>query len=95
MREYELILVLNPQMDQTQVDSTVERIHRLVTDGGGEITNRNDWGVRRMAYPINHLRDGNYVVTQFQLDPSKANEVRDGLRLSEEVLRHLIVKIEK
>ena len=95
MREYELVLVLDPKMDLEQVNSAVERIHRVVTQNGGEITKRDDWGIRRLAYPIKHLKEGTYIVTQFQLDPSKAYEVRDNLRISEEVLRHLLVKVEE
>ena len=94
MQDYELVVILSPQMDQEQVDAAVERIHRVVTQNGGEVTKRDDWGVRRLAYPIKHSGEGNYVVTQFRLDPSKTEEVRDTLRLAEEVLRHLMVKVE-
>ena len=94
MQDYELVVILNPQMVQEQVDSAVERIHRVVTQNGGEITKRDDWGIRKLAYPIKHSREGNYVVTQFKLDPLKTDELRDTLRLAEEVIRHLIVKVE-
>ena len=94
MRDYELVVVLNPQMDPIQVNATVDRLQRLVAQGGGEITKRDDWGIRRLAYPIHHFREGNYIVAQLKLDPSKTDEIREHLRLSEEVLRHLMVKVE-
>ena len=93
MRDYELVVILNPQMDPQQVDAAVERIQRLVAQQGGEVTARRDWGKRRLAYSINHLREGTYVIAQVKLDPAKTAEVREGLRLSEEVLRHMMVKV--
>ncbi len=95
MHDYELMVILNPQMDPDQVKAAVERIQRSVTQRGGEVTHQQEWGAhRRLAYPINHFREGNYILTRFRLDPAKAQEVRETLRLSEEVLRHLLVKIE-
>lgn len=94
MREYELVLVIDPEIEDEQVSATVDRMKQLVTSRGGEVTNVNPWGKRRLSYPIKSRTEGNYVVTHFRIDPSQAAELEAALRLSEEVLRHLLVRTE-
>ena len=66
-----------------------------VTERGGSISNQETWGVRRLAYPIQRLQEGNYLLTQFVLDPAQVLELDRTLVASEDVLRHLVIKIDK
>ena len=59
---------------------------------GGEVVDVNHWGRRRLAYPINRHFEGNYVVSQIKLDPAEVPGLEGSLRISEEVIRHMIVK---
>ena len=92
MRDYELVVILNPEITDDSVPASIERLQGSITGRGGEVVEVNHWGRRRLAYPIKHRLEGNYVVTQLRLDPSQVNGLENGLRISEEVLRHLIVK---
>ncbi len=92
MREYELVAVIRP--DVPEENAVVERIQQLISSRGGEVTNLERWGKRRLAYPIKHYLEGYYVVTQFRLEPQQVADVDSGLKLSEELLRHLVVNRE-
>lgn len=95
MRDYELVLILHPRLDNEQAREVVERIHRSITGRGGTITEQQAWGIRRLAYPIQHLNEGNYFLTRFRLDASRAREVEGEIRLREEVIRHLLVRLDE
>ncbi len=92
MRDYELILVISPEADEEQTTTTVERVSHFITEHGGSVSNQEQWGVRRLAYPIQDFREGNYVLTQFVLDPASAPELEASITASTEILRHLLVK---
>jgi small subunit ribosomal protein S6 len=94
LREYELVMVLDPEMEDEQTSATIDRIRQFVSSRGGEVTDVNTWGKRRLSYPIKSRNEGNYIVTHFRIEPSQTAELEATLRLSEEVLRHLLVKTE-
>ena len=95
MRDYELTVVFSPQMAEEDLTTAVERLSQLITQKGGGISEVNRWGRRKLAYPIKHFREGNYVVTQFKLQPNLATELEVNLKSSEEILRYLLVRLEK
>jgi small subunit ribosomal protein S6 len=91
LREYELIVVLNPEIGDDVVAESIEKVQQTVTSRGGEIVETKPWGRRRLAYPIKRFMEGNYVENQIRLDPAQVSGVEATLRISEEVIRHLIV----
>ena len=95
MREYELMFVLTPDLQEDGVTTATERVTSLITNRGGEITKTDTWGRRRMAYPIRHHLDGYYTVLRFRLDANVTDELDRNLRLTEPVMRHLIVRAEE
>lgn len=95
LREYELVVILSPEIGDEAVTESIERVHRGVKARGGEVVDVNHWGRRRLAYPIKRHLEGNYVVSQIRLDPALVPELENGLRISEEVIRHMIVKAEE
>lgn len=89
-RDYELGFILTPEVNEEQTRTIQERIEQIVTTHGGQVTRVNQWGRRRLAYPIEHHRDGFYVFVDMILTPESVSELDRTLKVSEEVLRHLI-----
>ena len=96
MRKYELVVILSPQVADEEIDGAVERlIRRPIEDRGGELQEIDLWGRRKLAYPIQKQIEGNYVVTQLRLDPEQTKELERRLQISEEVMRHLLVRLDE
>ncbi|HEX5141791.1 MAG TPA: 30S ribosomal protein S6 [Dehalococcoidia bacterium] len=92
LRDYELVVILSPEVGDDVIGDSLERLNQGITSRGGEVVDVNHWGRRRLAYPINRHFEGNYVVSQIKLDPAQVPDLESSLRISEEVIRHLIVK---
>jgi small subunit ribosomal protein S6 len=89
-RDYELGFILTPEVNEEQTRAILERIEQIVSNHGGQIMRVNQWGRRRLAYPIQHHRDGFYVFVDMVLTPETVSELDRTLKVSEEVIRHLI-----
>ena len=94
MRDYELMVVLDPNLDESAIEAINTRIQSLVTQRGGTVESVDVWGRRRLAYPIGRFRDGVYILTRAQLPPNAAAEIERALKLTESVVRHLLVRAE-
>lgn len=94
MREYELMCVLDPELDEAALEAQTERLKTLISGRGGEVLSVEPWGRRRLAYPIKNFRDGFYTVTRFTMPPEEADALDRNLRLTESVIRHLVVRPE-
>ena len=93
MRDYELMVVLSPELDEAGVEATTERLGTQITGRGGEVVDVQKWGRRRLAYPIAKHRDGFYTVHKLKLAPDTTEPLERALRLNESVLRHLLVRL--
>lgn len=91
-RDYELGFILNPEVSEEQTRAILERIEQIVRNYDGQTVKVNQWGRRRLAYPIQHHRDGYYVFIDMILTPETVLELDRNLKVSEEVLRHLIIR---
>ncbi|HEX7737233.1 MAG TPA: 30S ribosomal protein S6 [Ktedonobacteraceae bacterium] len=89
-RDYELGFILNPEVNEEQTRAILERVEQIATNFGGQVVRVNQWGRRRLAYPIEHHRDGFYVFVDMILTPETVRELDRTLKVSEEVIRHLI-----
>jgi small subunit ribosomal protein S6 len=89
-RDYEIGFILNPEVSEEQTRAILERIEQIVANHDGQVLKVNQWGRRRLAYPIDHHRDGYYVFIDTILTPETIAELDRTLKVSEEVLRHLI-----
>lgn len=94
MRDYELVMVVSPEVEDDAVPATVDRVQQFVVEQGGEVKEVTPWGRRRLAYPIERHREASYVVAQLSFDPQRLRALDENLRLSEDVIRHLLVKLE-
>jgi small subunit ribosomal protein S6 len=89
-RDYELMYVVRPDLDEDGLRSAVEAVQGLVEGQGGEVLTTTPWGKRRLAYEIAGLRDGHYVIVEFRGDGSKVKELERALRINDHVIRHMI-----
>ena len=89
-RDYELGFILNPEVNEEQTRAILERIEQIVSNYDGQVVKVNQWGRRRLAYPIEHHRDGYYVFFDMILTPETVLELDRTMKVSEEVLRHLV-----
>ena len=94
MREYELVVVLSPSLGDEGFPATIERISGVIQGNGGEIKNVDQWGRRRLAYPIKRNLEGFYAVTKFSAEPTAIRLLENNLDLAEDVLRHLVIKLD-
>jgi small subunit ribosomal protein S6 len=94
MRRYELMLLLRPDLEDDKLQSAVEKVTRAIVNGGGSLSKVSPWGKRRLAYPIQHLREASYFLIHFDIEPAAVREIERGLLISEEILRHLVTVIE-
>jgi len=92
MRKYEVMYIIRTDIEQEQVQSTVEKFQGIITNNGGEITKHDLMGKRRLAYEINKFRDGHYVLVQFTAEPAVVAEMDRVMKISDEIIRYLIVK---
>lgn len=92
MRRYELMLVLRPDAPDERIAAIVDRTTRQITADGGQIIKVAPWGRRRLAYPIERYREGSYHIVVFEGPPGTIAEIERSLLITEEVLRHLIVR---
>lgn len=96
MRSYELVVVISPQIADEDVPGTIEQlVRRPVESAGGELKDVNQWGRRRLAYPIRSHMEANYVLTQFRMEPGQTKDLERGLQISEDVIRHLLVRLDE
>lgn len=94
MRNYELSVVLFSTLSEEEKVATLEKVKELITRFGGEITNVDDWGKRKLAYEIDKQREGFYYFIQFQAETTVPAEIESRVRIMEQVLRYLIVSLE-
>ena len=92
MRNYELTVIINPDIAEEDVPQTMEKLSALIAKNGGEITDTDQWGRRKLSYPIGHHAEGNYVMMKLGLEPDKTTELENDLNLAEDYLRHLLLK---
>ncbi len=93
MRDYELVFIISPQIGDEDIQAVIDKVSQLISSSGGEVIEANPWGRRRLAYPIDRFREGYYVATKLRLNPAAASELERTLKLTEQVIRYLLVKI--
>lgn len=90
MKQYELVIVISPEIDQENTDKIVDNISELIKSNEGTIEDLNRWGIKKLAYPIDKFREGNYISSLVNIDPSKVNALEGNIKSNEDILRHLL-----
>ncbi len=92
MREYEILYIVRADLDDDKVQDIIKRVNTLIEKAGGTLERTNIWGKRKLAYEVKHQKEGSYVLQDFQIGPDRVPELEAALKITEEVLRHLIVR---
>ena len=95
MRRYELMLVIRPDVADDKSQALVDRTTRGIVASGGQIVKVAPWGRRRLAYPIERHREGSYHIILFEAPAEAIRELEHSLLITEEVLRHLVTRVER
>lgn len=92
MHNYELIFILQADLDEASLNTAVDNVETLIKNNGGEIAKIDRWGKRKLAYPINKTNEGYYVFVDFNYNPEEVASLKRTLGYNEQVLRHIIVR---
>ncbi len=95
MQGYEIVTIVDPQIADEDVPKTSEKINEFITSRGGSIARVQRWGRRRLAYPIQRQTEAHYLLTTFALEPQHASELEADLVLAQEVLKHMVIKVDE
>jgi small subunit ribosomal protein S6 len=92
LRDYEVLYIVRPDLDDDKVQDVVKRVNTLIERAGGAAERTNLWGKRKLAYEVKHQKEGSYILQDFRIPRERIPELEAALKITEEVLRHLIVR---
>ncbi len=93
MRKYEVVMIFEPSLEEDKRNRLTERLQTIINDDG-KVLEVDEWGLRKLAYPINDIPEGYYVLTQFEGTPETVAELDRVIKIVDGVMRHMIVKTE-
>jgi small subunit ribosomal protein S6 len=91
-RHYEVMMIVDPRLEDASIQQAVDRTLGVVKERGGDVSKLDHWGRRKLAYEIKHLREGYYVVAGLEAEPPAVQELDRVLKLADEIVRHKIVR---
>ena len=94
MREYEVMYIIKPGFEDEKYNQIIEKYNALIQTNGGEIIKVEPWGKRRLAYEIEKLREGYYVLLRINGSAELPKELERNFRISDEILRYLTIRVE-
>ncbi|MCF6364739.1 MAG: 30S ribosomal protein S6 [Bacteroidales bacterium] len=95
MNQYETVFIITPVLSDDQVKEAVTKFKKILTDGGAEITVEENWGLRKLAYPIKHKTTGFYNLIEFKAEGALVNKLETEFRRDEKIIRFLTFKMDK
>jgi len=95
MRNYELMYVIKPDLEEEKLAEVVEKYNNLIANNKGEVVAADKWGKRRLAYEINDYREGIYMLVNFKGEAETAAEIDRIMKISDEILRFMIINKDK
>jgi small subunit ribosomal protein S6 len=90
MRKYELICIIQPDLDETAFNGVLDRVKGWINESGGSVDKVDVWGRRRMAYIIHKQKEGQYVLLNITINPKATSELERNLRFQEPIMRHML-----
>lgn len=90
MRNYELMCIVQPDLDETAFNGVLDKVKGWITESGGSVDKAEVWGRRRMAYTINKHREGQYVLLNVSMSPAATSDLERNLRFQESIMRHML-----
>ncbi len=94
-RNYETVFILTPVLSEEQMKDTVQKFKKVITDNGATIVNEESWGLRKLAYPIQHKSTGFYNLFEFEAAPDTIKKLEIEFRRDEKVMRFLTTVLDK
>lgn len=91
MREYDVVFIVNPDLEEAAFNEVIERVQGWITNAGGTIEKVDLWGKRKLAYAIRKQTEGQYVLLKTQMEPAFCAELERNLRFLEPVMRFLLI----
>jgi len=95
LNQYETVFILTPVLSEAQMKETVQKYTRLITDNGGEVVHQENWGLKKLAYPIQKKTTGFYCLIEFKADSSFIAKLETEYRRDERIIRFLTFKMDK
>ena len=95
IKQYETVFIATPVLSDTQMKEAVAKYTQLIADNGGEVVYQEDWGLKQLAYPIQHKTSGFYYLIQFKADPQFVNTLETQYHRDERIIRFLTVALDK
>jgi small subunit ribosomal protein S6 len=92
LRDYELLLIISPEVADEDLEAQVDKVNQMIQERGGLVSATENRGKRQLSYPIGHFGEGTYVLINLRLEPAQCKQLEASLRISEEILRHLLTK---
>ena len=87
VRNYELVVILNPETTEDEIAEAIQGVDGMIEENGGALTEHENWGLKRLAFPVQKFTEGNYVLTRFSMEPEAVAELNRNLKASENVLK--------
>jgi small subunit ribosomal protein S6 len=91
MRDYELVIIVTPEIDETATADVVDKVKSWITDSGGSIESFEEWGRQKLAYLIQNQKEGQYFQFNLKLEPESVVTLERNFRLQESIMRYLII----
>jgi len=95
LRNYETVFIMTPVLSDTQMKDTVGKFTTLLKENGAELINEENWGLKKLAYPIQHKKTGFYTLVEFKATPDSIKKIEIELRRDERIMRFLTVALDK
>lgn len=93
MTNYEMVIILKPELEEEKRSAALDRIYDAINENGkvGEV---DEWGIRKLAYEINYIKEGYYVIVNFEADPTVVAEAERRARIQDQIIRYMVIKKE-
>ena len=92
MNLYEALYIITPGMDEESLRGEIDKYNQIIASNGGEVTDVNEWGMRKLAYAIDYITEGYYVLVNFKAESSLPREIERNMKNDEKILRYMIVR---
>ena len=92
-RKYELVMALSPMANDTETDAILSDLEDLIVSNGGEVSEKENLGLKRLSFPVNNYREGSYIRTLISMESSSVSQLESNLNANEDVLLHMVIKV--
>ena len=92
-RKYELVMALSPMANDTETDAILSNLEDLIVSNGGEVSEKENLGLKRLSFPVKNYREGNYIRTLISMESSSVSQLQNNLKANEDILLHMVIKV--